>query len=240
MASDESSTRSSPLITRLTSKESAGEFCNDSRILPPNPLRCFRNLSPDYIEDCKQTEEELTKLFHQADRQQILYCLKHVNSGHSKDALMIFHRQLDALYVWYNLYYELTISIRKLSCLLRCCGCDDWPNLRIRSIATARERKAKKAENDDWEADWAGNESFDEDNNNEEINDDSQDEDETDDARLSEESGMEEEEETEATDHDEELIDDDDDLLAPVRRSRHQLKIDSVFRYLDLLVGRTS
>lgn len=189
------------MMTRMTSTESTERNEN----VTSNPLRYFRNLSPDFLNDCRQTEEELTKLFQQADQQHILYCLKHVNSGHSKDSLVLFHRQLDALYVWYNLYYELTISIRKLSCLLRCRNCDDWPHLRIRSIATARERRAKRAEPDDDYSDTSER-SADEDNTDEEDENDS---DVSDELRRVEQS----EDEDESNDDD-----DDDDLLPTVRK----------------------
>jgi hypothetical protein len=114
-----------------------------------NPLRFFRTLSEDYLLDCERTENELKKLFDLADQQHILYCLKHVDSGHTNDSLTTFHRRLDALFVWYNLYYELTISVKKLSGLLRCDDCEDWPKLRFRSIGTNRDRVAKRADEND-------------------------------------------------------------------------------------------
>ena len=111
-----------------------------------HPLRCFRTLSEEFILDCERTEQELTKLFNQADQQQILYCLNHTHNGQSNDSLAKFYRQLEALFVWYNLYYELSLAVTKLSRLLRCHTCDDWPKLRIRTLATLRERIAKQAD----------------------------------------------------------------------------------------------
>ena len=126
----------------------------DRQSFKDHPLRFFRTLSKEYIADCEQTEKDLTqKIFDIADKQHILYCLKHVDSGHTNDLLTQFHRRLDAIFVWYNLYYELTISVKKLSGLLRCDDCDDWPQLHFRTLATERERKAKRAdENDDYSA----------------------------------------------------------------------------------------
>ncbi len=130
-------------LTRLKLNEST----NDMKSFKDHPLRVFRTLSNDYIRDCEQTEKDLTqKLFDIADKQHILYCLKHVDSGHTNDLLALFHRRLDAIFVWYNLYYELTISVKKLSGLLRCDDCEDWPKLHFRSLATDRERKAKRAD----------------------------------------------------------------------------------------------
>lgn len=128
------------------------ESTNNIKSFKDHPLRFFRTLSNDYIRDCEQTEKDLTqKLFDIADKQHILYCLKHVDSGHTNDLLALFHRRLDALFVWYNLYYELTISVKKLSGLLRCDDCEDWPKLHFRSLVTDRERKAKRAdESDDY------------------------------------------------------------------------------------------
>jgi hypothetical protein len=74
--------------------------------------------------------------------------LKRVDSSYTTEFLSIFHRRLDAIFVWYNLYYELTISIKKLSGLLRCDDCDDWPRSRFRSLTTERERRAKRAEDE--------------------------------------------------------------------------------------------
>ncbi|CAF3751451.1 unnamed protein product [Adineta steineri] len=126
------------------------EPINDIKSFKDHPLRFFRKLSKEYIRDCEQTEKDLTqKLFDIADKQHILYCLKHVDSGHTNDLLAIFHSRLDAIFVWYNLYYELTISVKKLSGLLRCDDCDDWPKLHFRSLATDRERKAKRADESD-------------------------------------------------------------------------------------------
>ena len=195
LASDESSTTSSPSLTRLVSTEAT------------KMLRDFRTLSPEFLADCQKTEEELTKLFQKADQQHILYCLKHVSSGHSPDALVRFHRQLDALYVWYNLYYELTICVRKLSCLFRCRTCDDWPHLRIRSIATARERRAKRAEIIDESSNSEDESDVDE---AEEENTDEEDEtDESDDHRPPEEESEDDDEDEAESD---EPIDDDDML----------------------------
>jgi len=146
MASNESSNASSPCLTRYSSTESKIEINDDRVSFEDHPLRFFRTLSEDYILDCERTEKELKKLFDLADQQHILYCLKHVDSGHTNDSLASFHRRLDALFVWFNLYYELTISVKKLSGLLRCDDCEDWPKLRFRSIATNRERKAKRAD----------------------------------------------------------------------------------------------
>ncbi len=146
IASNESSNTSSPCLTRYTSTESKCEVNEDGISFEDHPLRFFRTLSEDYILDCERTENELKKLFDLADQQHILYCLKHVDSGHTNDSLASFHRRLDALFVWFNLYYELTISVKKLSGLLRCDECEDWPKLRFRSIATNRERKAKRAD----------------------------------------------------------------------------------------------
>jgi hypothetical protein len=125
---------------------------NDIKSFKDHPLRFFRTLTNEYIRDCEQTEKDLTqKIFDIADKQHILYCLKHVDSGHTNDLLAQFHRRLDAIFVWYNLYYELTISVKKLSGLLRCDDCDDWPKLHFRSLVTDRERKAKRAdESDDY------------------------------------------------------------------------------------------
>ena len=125
---------------------------SDVKSFKDHPLRFFRTLSDEYIRDCEQTEKDLTqKLFDIADKQHILYCLKHVDSGHTNDLLAQFHRRLDAIFVWYNLYYELTISVKKLSGLLRCDDCEDWPKLHFRSLVTDRERKAKRAdESDDY------------------------------------------------------------------------------------------
>jgi hypothetical protein len=126
------------------------ESKTDLKLFKNHPLRSFRTLSNDYIRDCEQTEKDLTqKLFDIADKQHILYCLKHVDSGHTNDLITIFHRRLDAINVWYNLYYELTISVKKLSGLLRCDDCEDWPKLHFRSLATSRERKAKRADESD-------------------------------------------------------------------------------------------
>ena len=131
--------------------DSTGTNSNDLQAFKDHPLRSFRVLSSEYIHACEQTEKDLTqKLFDIADKQHILYCLKHVDSGHTNDLLSIFHRRLDAIFVWYNLYYELTISVKKLSGLLRCDDCDDWPKLHFRSLATDRERKAKRADEDDF------------------------------------------------------------------------------------------
>jgi hypothetical protein len=146
MASNESSSTSSPSLTRYTSTESKSEVNDDEISFKDNPLRFFHTLSEDYLLDCERTENELKKLFDLADQQHILYCLKHVDSGHTNDSLVMFHRRLDALFVWYNLYYELTISVKKLSGLLRCDDCEDWPKLRFRSIGTSRDRKAKRAD----------------------------------------------------------------------------------------------
>ena len=45
----------------------------------------------------------------------------------------------------------MTISVKKLSGLLRCDDCEDWPKLHFRSLTTDRERKAKRAdESDDY------------------------------------------------------------------------------------------
>lgn len=136
----------------------------DSKPFKEHPLRYFRTLSDEYIRDCEQTEKDLTqKLFDIADKQHILYCLKHVDSGHTNDLLAQFHRRLDAIFVWYNLYYELTISVKKLSGLLRCDDCEDWPKLHFRSLATERERKAKRAnESDDYTTSDESDESDDE------------------------------------------------------------------------------
>lgn len=170
IASNESSNGSSPCLTRYTSIESKSEVNVDRVSFDEQPLRFFRRLSDDYIFDCEQTEAELKKLFDLADQQHILYCLKHVDSGHENDVLAIFNRRLDALYVWYNLYYELTISVKKLSGLLRCDECDDWPKLRFRSIATFRERKAKRADEDDIYYESTDEEYEDDDDENAEIN----------------------------------------------------------------------
>ncbi|CAF0976170.1 unnamed protein product [Rotaria sp. Silwood1] len=145
MASNESSNTSSPPFTRYTSTESKYDVNDDDISYKDHPLRFFRTLTQDYITDCERTENDLKEIFDLADQQHILYCLKHVDSGYTNDALAVFHRHLDALFVWYNLYYELTISVKKISGLLRCDDCDDWPKLRFRSIATNRERKAKRA-----------------------------------------------------------------------------------------------
>jgi hypothetical protein len=157
--------------------ESTGMMDSDAFLaFKEHPLRSFRVLSSDYIQACEQTEKDLTqKLFDIADKQHILYCLKHVDSGHTNDLLSIFHRRLDAIFVWYNLYYELTISVKKLSGLLRCDDCDDWPKLHFRSLATDRERKAKRADEDDFST-------------SEESTDD-----EGDDAKMTEESEIENE-----------------------------------------------
>jgi hypothetical protein len=169
MASNESSNASSPCLTRYSSTESKVEINdNDDVSFEDHPLRFFRTLSEDYILDCERTEKELKKLFDLADQQHILYCLKHVDSGHTNDSLASFHRRLDALYVWFNLYYELTISVKKLSGLLRCDDCEDWPKLRFRSIATNRERKAKRADENDVDYVSISEESDDEDDD--EIN----------------------------------------------------------------------
>ena len=135
---------------------------NNDILFNNHPLRFFCTLSQDYIFDCEQTERELTKLFDIADKQHLLYCLKHINGDHTNDLLAMFHRRLEALLVWYNLYYELTISVKKLSGLLRCDNCDDWPKLCFRSIATIRERKAKQADENDFDY-LSNNESDDED-----------------------------------------------------------------------------
>ncbi|CAF2570012.1 unnamed protein product [Rotaria sp. Silwood2] len=140
------------------------EQIHDIKSFKDHPLRFFRTLSIDYIRDCEQTEKDLTqKLFDIADKQHILYCLKHVDSGHTNDLLAIFHRRLDAICVWYNLYYELTISVQKLSGLLRCNDCEDWPKLHFRSLATDRERKAKRADESD---DYTSENSCDDDDDN--------------------------------------------------------------------------
>jgi hypothetical protein len=162
MASNESSNTSSPSLTRFTSVESKYEINNDDVSFKDHPLRFFRTLSPEYILDCEKTENDLTKLFELADQQHILYCLKHVDSGHTNDSLSLFHRRLDALFVWYNLYYELTISVKKLSGLLRCDDCEDWPKLHFRSIATNRERKAKRAHENHNVSDESSDENEDE------------------------------------------------------------------------------
>ena len=144
MASNESSNTSSPSLTRLTSIESTPVLTSDAVAFHEHPLRSFRILSNEYILDCERTKKSLTKIFDQADRRYIHYCLKHVQSGHSQDAFALFQRRLDALFVWYNLYYELSISIRKLSGLLRCHGCDDWPKLCVRSTGTRYKRMGEQ------------------------------------------------------------------------------------------------
>jgi hypothetical protein len=139
-----------PEINLLLKNFDIIESKNDIKSFKDHPLRFFRTLSNEYIRDCEQTEKDLTqKLFDMADKQHILYCLKHVDSGHTNDLLAQFHRRLDAMFVWYNLYYELTISVKKLSGLLRCDDCEDWPKLHFRSLATDRERKAKRADESD-------------------------------------------------------------------------------------------
>jgi hypothetical protein len=168
MASNESSNTSSPSLTRYTSTESKDEVNDNGISFADHPLRFFRTLSQDYILDCERTERELKKLFDLADQQHILYCLKHVDSGHTNDSLASFHSRLDALFVWFNLYYELTISVKKLSGLLRCEDSEDWPKLRFRSIATNRERIAKRADENDVDYDTTSDESEDEDDD--EIN----------------------------------------------------------------------
>ncbi|CAM4798235.1 unnamed protein product [Rotaria magnacalcarata] len=143
------------------------ETLDDLKSFRDHPLRFFRTLSDDYIRDCEQTEKDLTqKLFDIAEKQHILYCLKHVDSGHTDDHLDLFHRRLDAICVWYNLYYELTISVKKLSGLLRCNDCEDWPKFHFRSLATDRERKAKRAEeSDDYTSDSSSDEDDDDEGN---------------------------------------------------------------------------
>jgi hypothetical protein len=187
MASNESSNASSPCLTRYTSTESKCEVNDDGISFEDHPLRFFRTLSQDYIIDCERTENELKKLFDLADEQHILYCLKHVDSGHTNDSLALFHRRLDALFVWSNLYYELTISVKKLSGLLRCDDCEDWPKLRFRSIATHRERIAKRAHENDVDHESTSEKSKDEDDEEEinsieehEVEDESEDEDDSD------------------------------------------------------------
>ncbi|CAM4894465.1 unnamed protein product [Rotaria socialis] len=170
MASNESSETSSPSLTRNTSTELKYEINSDGIAFKDSPLRFFRTLSQDYIEDCERTENDLTELFDLADQQHILYCLKHVDSGHTNDTLSVFHRRLDALFVWYNLYYELTTSVRKISGLLRCDDCEDWPKLSFRSMVTSRERKAKRANESFADYDSTGDEEEGEDD--EEDNDD--------------------------------------------------------------------
>lgn len=184
MASNESSETSSPALTRNTSTEPKIEVNEDGVNFKDNPLRFFRTLSQDYIDDCERTENELTELFDLADQQHILYCLKHVDSGHNNDVLALFHRRLDALFVWYNLYYELTISVRKISGLLRCDDCEDWPKLHFRSMATSRERKAKRAYDSFADYDTTSDES-DDDEEEMKSTDESEIEDESDDGNES-------------------------------------------------------
>ncbi|CAF0991173.1 unnamed protein product [Rotaria sordida] len=174
IASNESSNTSSPPFTRYTSTESKYDVNDDDISYKDHPLRFFRTLSKDYLTDCERTEKDLKELFDSADQQHILYCLKHVDSGYTNDTLAIFHRQLDALFVWYNLYYELTISVKKISGLLRCDDCEDWPKLRFRSITTNRERKAKRAVTTDADYYSSSDESEydDDDNDNDNDNDD--------------------------------------------------------------------
>lgn len=69
-----------------------------------------------------------------------------MHNSQSNESLAKFHRQLEALFLWYNLYYELTLAVTKLSRLLRCHACADWPKLRIRTLATLRDLKAKQAD----------------------------------------------------------------------------------------------
>ncbi|CAF1182929.1 unnamed protein product [Adineta ricciae] len=148
---DDLSTIDDTLLNSSLSNSKLTEFNNNVESLKEHPLRFFRTLTDEYILDCEQTEKDLTqKLYDIADKQYILYCLKHVDSGHTNDLLSVFHSRLDAMFVWYNLYYELTISVKKLSGLLRCDDCDDWPKLHFRSLATERERKAKRADESDY------------------------------------------------------------------------------------------
>ncbi|UJR21263.1 hypothetical protein I4U23_024358 [Adineta vaga] len=147
VASNESSNTSSPSLTRFISVESKSEVISpEHRSFLDHPLRFFRTLSPDYIRDCKQTEYDLKKIFDLADEQCTFFCLNHINNDQTDQSLAIFHQRLDALFVWFNLYYELTIAVKKLSGILRCDDCDDWPKLHVRSIATSRERKAKRGD----------------------------------------------------------------------------------------------
>ncbi|CAF2993383.1 unnamed protein product, partial [Rotaria sp. Silwood2] len=193
MASNESSNTSSPPFTRYTSTESKYDVNDDDVSYKDHPLRFFRTLSQDYITDCERTENNLKELFDLADQQHILYCLKHVDCGCSHDMLTVFHRQLDALFVWYNLYYELTISVKKISGLLRCDDCDDWPKLHFRSITTTRERKAKRASKADIDYYSSSDEAeYDDDDDDNDDDDDHADDNAID---ISEESEIEDESE---------------------------------------------
>ncbi|CAF0984043.1 unnamed protein product, partial [Didymodactylos carnosus] len=152
------STTSSPIFLRLNSTESVEEATKYKE----NPLRYFRTLQTDYVEDCVKTEEELTKFFDKADKRHIIDCLKHTEYSQGID---LTNRRLEALFVWYNLYYELTVSVKKLAGLLRCDECDDWPKLRFRSITTEKERQkiidggVEYSTTDDEEEDENSNES---------------------------------------------------------------------------------
>ncbi|CAF3988061.1 unnamed protein product, partial [Rotaria sp. Silwood2] len=205
MASNESSNTSSPPFTRYTSTESKYDVNDDDVSYKDHPLRFFRTLSQDYITDCERTENNLKELFDLADQQHILYCLKHVDCGCSHDMLTVFHRQLDALFVWYNLYYELTISVKKISGLLRCDDCDDWPKLHFRSITTTRERKAKRASKADIDYYSSSDEAeYDDDDDDNDDDDDHADDNAID---ISEESEIEDESENS----------DDSDILPKTR-----------------------
>ena len=180
--------------------DSARTSSDDLQAFKEHPLRSFRVLSSDYIQACDQTEKDLTqKLFDIADKQHILYCLKHVDSGHTNDLLSIFHRRLDAIFVWYNLYYELTISVKKLSGLLRCDDCGDWPKLHFRSLATDRERKVKRAEEEEFSS-------------SEENSDDDNDAD----GKMTEESEVENEIQAPASSPDKADGEDDGDIIPKV------------------------
>jgi hypothetical protein len=183
------------ILTNFDFKQSE----DDIKSFKDHPLRYFRTLSDEYIRDCEQTEKDLTqKIFDIADKQHILYCLKHVDSGHTNDLLAQFHRRLDAIFVWYNLYYELTISVRKLSGLLRCDDCEDWPKLHFRSLTTDRERKAKRAdESDDY---TTGNDSGDEEDDDDDDDDKATEESEIENEPEQTESGIGKTEDTDDTD----------------------------------------
>jgi len=58
--------------------------------------------------------------------------------------------------------------VKKLSGLLRCDECEDWPKLRFRSIATSRERQAKRANETDVDCESTSEEDEEEEEEDEE------------------------------------------------------------------------
>lgn len=129
-------------INRSNGYQTLSESFSSNKI----QLDDFICLPEDFLDDCRESEEKLTTLFDTADEKQILYSLRHVENDLPKENFNKFQRNFKGLLLWYNLYYELTIAIEKLASFFRSHSCDDWPQLKIRSLATSRDFKAKRAE----------------------------------------------------------------------------------------------